>query len=61
MRLDDDWLEIDWNVEPRENFSRVRQLMEQVARARRRTGRQPDLVAVLVVTVHSLGGCPMGT
>ena len=47
MRLDDDWLEIDWNVESsREYFSRVKQLMEQVAqRARRRTGRQPDLVA----------------
>jgi cholesterol oxidase len=63
MRLDGDWLEIDWNVESsREYFSRVKQLMGQVAREL--DGElvvNPTWWLKRVVTVHPLGGCPMGT
>ena len=63
MRLDGDWLEIDWNMESsREYFSRVKQLMEQVAREL--DGElivNPTWWLKRVVTVHPLGGCPMGT
>ena len=64
MRLDGrDWLEIDWNVESsREYFGRVKQLMEQVAH--QLDGEltvNPTWWLKRVVTVHPLGGCPMGT
>jgi cholesterol oxidase len=63
MHLDGDWLEIDWNVESsREYFGRVKQLMEQVARELDgELNINPTWWLKRVVTVHPLGGCPMGT
>jgi cholesterol oxidase len=63
MHLDGDWLEVDWNMESsREFFNRVRQLMEQVAHELDgELNINPTWWLKRVVTVHPLGGCPMGT
>lgn len=63
MHLDGDWLEVDWNMESsRAYFARVKDLMEQVAE--QLDGKlvvNPTWWLKRVVTVHPLGGCPMGT
>lgn len=57
------WLDIDWNMESsRTYFDRVEELMAQVAEELDADlTLNPTLLFKRVVTVHPLGGCPMGT
>lgn len=63
MTLAGKWLDIDWNTETSEAyFARVKALMRAVARELDADlTLNPTLLAKRVVTVHPLGGCPMGT
>lgn len=63
MRIVKGLLEIDWNLETsREYFGRVKSLMEQVAKELdSELVVNPTWWLKRVVTVHPLGGCPMGT
>lgn len=58
-----DWLDIAWDLESsRTYFDRVKQLMEQVSRELdAELTVNPTWLLKRVVTVHPLGGCPMGT
>jgi cholesterol oxidase len=65
MSLDDEgWLENDWTTEASwPYFTRVREVMKQMAQSWGAEHFQDDPLWYLkrVVTVHPLGGCPMGT
>jgi cholesterol oxidase len=62
MRLRDGYLEVDWTTETsRAYFERVRAAMGAIARALGgRLKDNPTWYFRRVVTVHPLGGCPMG-
>jgi cholesterol oxidase len=62
MRLRDGYLEVDWTTETsRAYFERVRGAMAAIARALGgRLKDNPTWYFRRVVTVHPLGGCPMG-
>jgi cholesterol oxidase len=62
MRLREGWLDVDWTTATSKAFfARVRRLMADVAGALD-AGLVPSPLSYLsrVVTVHPLGGCPMG-
>ena len=63
MRLDGKWLDVEWNVESsRSYFERVHTLMEEVStELDAELSLNPTFLLSRVVTVHPLGGCPMGT
>jgi cholesterol oxidase len=62
MRLRDGYLEIDWTIRTSvEYFARVRSAMRAIAWAMNGRFRQNPLWYLRrVITVHPLGGCPMG-
>jgi cholesterol oxidase len=63
MRLTEDgMLDVDWRMKgSREYFRRVRQSMEDIAAAlEARMVHNPLSLLSRVITVHPLGGCPMG-
>jgi len=62
MSLEDDWLQVEWDLSTsRTYFDRVRAAMAEVARALdAHLTINPLWYLRKVVTVHGLGGCPMG-
>lgn len=62
MALRDGFLDIDWPALPsRSYFNRVRSLMRLIAKAARgRLASNPLWFLRRTITVHPLGGCPMG-
>ena len=62
MRLRKGWLDVDWTTETsKAYFGRVRALMRDVARQLDSDlVENPSSYLQRVVTVHPLGGCPMG-
>lgn len=62
MTLNDDWLQIDWRIkESHKYFKRVRHEMERITKYWNGSFKD-NLIWYLnrVITVHPLGGCPMG-
>ncbi|MDP9067161.1 MAG: GMC family oxidoreductase [Actinomycetota bacterium] len=62
MRLRDGYLEIDWTTKTsRDYFERVRDTMKDIAHAMEaELNDNPIWYLKRVITVHPLGGCPMG-
>ncbi|MDQ3680416.1 MAG: GMC family oxidoreductase [Actinomycetota bacterium] len=62
MRLRKGWLDVDWTTTTSKAFfARVRELMTEVARELdSELQESPSKYLSRVVTVHPLGGCPMG-
>ncbi len=60
--VDDDTLDVDWNIaRSREFFARVRETMEILARGLGADFHDNPMSLInRLITVHPLGGCPMG-